>query len=131
MSNPQISEVFDLTTSQREISEDSTIADAIAVMKDVNYNCLLVKNADRIGVGIISEHDIVEAFAEEGDNAKTSYVSDYMQVDVTCASDNDRLDDVIKIMAEENLRHIPIISDSGYVVSFVSIMELLMAKMAN
>ena len=125
----KLSELFDLDLLKREIDEDSTIADAIDVMKGCNYNCLLVKNGDGIGVGIISEHDLVTAFAKEGDNAKTSYVSDFMQVDITCASENDTLDNVVKLMAENDLRVIPIVSDEGYVISFLSIMDLLMAKM--
>ncbi|MCB9989677.1 MAG: CBS domain-containing protein [Rhodospirillales bacterium] len=130
MKTKKISELFDLDLMKREISENATIADAIDVMKGCNYSCLLVKNKDGIGIGIISEHDLVTAFSDEGDNAKTSYVSDFMQVDITCAGENDTLDNVMKLMAENDLRVIPIVSDEGYVISFLSVMELLMVKIS-
>lgn len=128
-SSPKISEAFSMNLDKREISEGATIADAVDVMKDIKYNCLLVKDAYGKGIGILSEHDIVSAFADEGDNAKTSYVSDFMTMDIICAHENQTLDEVIKLMAEQNIRHVPILSESGGVLSFVSIMELIMAKM--
>lgn len=129
MANPPISDAFPIKLDKREIGENATIADAIDVMKSVKYNCLLVKNAEGKGVGVLSEHDIVGAFAAEGDNARTSYVSDFMTLDIICAGEHQTLDEVIRLMAEKNIRHVPVISDSGHVVSFLSIMELLMAKM--
>lgn len=131
MPSPKISEVIDLTMARREIREGQTIAEAVKAMKDVNYNCLLVKNDDGIAVGILSEHDIVRAFAEEGDGARTAVVGNFMEVDISVANESDTLDKLIKQMAEENLRYIPIVSDAGYVTSFVSIMELLTAKIAT
>lgn len=131
MPSPKISEVFDLTTENREISENRSIADAIDKMKKANYNCLLVKNDENVAVGILSEHDIVLAFNDKGDRAKSAAIHDHMTVDISVVEENDTLDTALALMAKENLRYIPIVSEAGYVTSFVSIMELLMAKMTH
>lgn len=127
--SPRISEIFPMKLERREIVETATIGEAIEIMKSLRYNCLLVKSAEGKSIGILSEHDIVSAFAEEGDNAKHARVADFMTLDIICATDDQTLDEVIRMMAENNIRHIPILSQGGYVVSFLSIMELLMAKM--
>lgn len=130
MSNdPKIAEIFDLSLDKREIYEGTTLADAIDVMKDVKYNCLLVKNKEGRGIGVLSEHDIVTAFAKEGDKAKTASVNDFMTLDIFCAREDDTLNDAIKLMADRNIRYAPVISKNNQVSCFISIMELLMAKM--
>lgn len=131
MSNPKISDVVTMSTRDREVSENDTIAVAIEIMKAANYNCLLVKNDEDVAVGIISERDIVVAFSDNGDAAKSAYVHDHMIVDISVISENDTVDDALQLMAKEDLRYIPVISEAGYVTSFVSVMELLMAKMTH
>ncbi len=131
MSSPKISDALTISLNKREINEDTTIAEAIKTMQSVKYNCLLVKDKDGKGIGILSEHDIANAFADEGDEAKIARTSDFMAMDTTCARDSQTLDEIIKLMAKENIRYIPIISENGSVISFVSIMELLMAKMTH
>lgn len=131
MRNPKISDVIKMTTREREIGEKATLAEAIETMKTANYNCLLVKNDEDVAVGIISEHDIVVAFSDLCDEARKAYVLDYMVVDISVVSEHDTLDDTIRLMAKEDLRYIPVVSEAGYVNSFISIMELLLAKMTH
>lgn len=124
----QISSLLKNQRARHEISEEATIADAMDVMKSNRSRCLMVMDADGKDAGILSEHDIVRAFAQDGDNAKTSYVSDYMTRNVIAVNENETVDSVIDMMTDKNIRHIPVKDDGGTVRGFVSIMELLRAR---
>jgi len=123
-----IAAVLASITNRREIDEDATVMDAIDVMNMTRSTCLLVTNRDGQGIGILSEHDIVKAFAAEGDNAKTSYLSDYMTTKVIAVKETDTIDETIDLMTDRNIRHIPVVKESGDIAGFLSIMELLAAK---
>ena len=123
-----IAAVLASITNRREIDEDASVMDAIDVMNMTRSTCLLVTNRDGEGIGILSEHDIVKAFASEGDNAKTSYIGDYMTTKIIAIKENDTIEEAIDLMTDRNIRHIPVVTDSGDIAGFLSIMELLAAR---
>lgn len=124
----KIAAVLANITARREIDEDATVMDAIDVMSMTRSTCLLVTNRDGRGIGILSEHDIVKAFAAEGDNAKTSYISDYMSTKIIAVKEDDTVEAAIDLMTDRNIRHIPVVKEDGEIAGFLSIMELLAAR---
>lgn len=123
-----IATVLASITNRREIDEDASVMDAIDVMNMTRSTCLLVTNRDGKGIGILSEHDIVKAFAAEGDNAKTAYISDYMTTKIIAVKESDSVESAIDLMTDRNIRHIPVVKDNGDIAGFLSIMELLSAR---
>ncbi len=115
-------------STRREIDEDASIMDAIDVMNMTRSTCLLVTNREGKGIGILSEHDIVKAFAAEGDNAKTSYLGDYMTTKIIAVQETDSVESTIDLMTDRNIRHIPVVKADGDIAGFLSIMELLSAR---
>lgn len=115
-------------SARREIDEDASIMDAIDVMNLTRSTCLLVTDREGRGIGILSEHDIVKAFAAEGDNAKTSYLGDYMTTRIIAAQEGDSVEATIDLMTDRNIRHIPVVKADGEIAGFLSIMELLAAR---
>ena len=115
-------------STRREIDEDASIMDAIDVMNMTRSTCLLVTNREGKGIGILSEHDIVKAFAAEGDNAKTSYLGDYMTTKIIAVQETDSVESAIDLMTDRNIRHIPVVKADGEIAGFLSIMELLSAR---
>jgi len=123
-----IAEVLASITNRREIDEDATVMDAIDVMNMTRSTCLLVTNNEGKGIGILSEHDIVKAFASEGDNAKTSYLGDFMTTKIIAVKETDTVESAIDLMTDRNIRHIPVVKENGDIAGFLSIMELLAAR---
>ncbi len=115
-------------STRREIDEDASIMDAIDVMNMTRSTCLLVTDREGKGIGILSEHDIVKAFAAEGDNAKTSYLGDYMTTKIIAVQETDSVESAIDLMTDRNIRHIPVVKADGEIAGFLSIMELLSAR---
>jgi CBS domain-containing protein len=106
---------------------DTPVKDVIVKMESTGARSLLVKDISGNGVGIISEHDLVKAFATYGDSIKNERVASFMTLDLVVTEETAD----IKLMAEHNIRHMPVISNAGRVVSFLSVLQILMAKIAT
>jgi CBS domain-containing protein len=119
--------VFDM--KNKTIDANAKISQAIDQMKDGSKHCLLVKLRSDKAVGIVSEHDIVVACARLGKGAKDAPVKDYMTTDVVVAKETDTLDEALRLMAANNVRHLPVLSQKGEVVDFLSMMDLVMKKL--
>lgn len=126
-----VSTLFDLTLEGKTIHRDSTLSQAIKEMEKTGARSLLVQDSQGYGVGVLSEHDIVQAFSVEGDCAKDKIVSQYMTLDLVVAEDQADLNYVIKLMSLHNVRHLPVISGNGRVVSFLNVLQVLSAKLDN
>ena len=57
-----IYEHFKMNIDDRSVREDARISDVVEKMRVTGQNCLLVRDREGHGAGVISEHDIVRAF---------------------------------------------------------------------
>jgi CBS domain-containing protein len=130
MVDKALNKLFTFDLRGKIIDADDTIAHAIQKMTMSKQNCLLVKKQGERAVGIISEHDVVTAFARIDKEAKKAKVLDYMTIDVVAIKDTDTIDEALKMMADNNVRHLPVITEEGTIVDFLSIMDLVLKKTA-
>lgn len=130
MSRP-LNDIFDMKIPASFVLMDTPVKDVIIKMESTGARSLLVRDVTGNGVGIISEHDLVKAFATYGDSIKNERVASFMTLDLVVTEETADIDFVIKLMAEHNIRHMPVISDAGRVVSFLSVLQILMAKIAT
>lgn len=129
MKNALLNQAFQFDMQGKTIPHDARLGDAVSRMTRSGKNCLMVLKTDDKPVGIISEHDIVVAFARLGQKARESKVWEYMTTDVVAARDTDTIDDALKLMAAHNVRHLPILSEKGSILDFISMMDLVVKKM--
>ncbi len=129
MEDVALNKIFTFDMNNKTVDQDAKLSEAVTRMARCQKNCLLVKKGEDKPVGIISEHDIVVAFARLGKNASNARVLDYMTIDVVAAKETDTLNDALKLMAAHNVRHLPILSENGQIVDFVSMMDLIVKKM--
>ena len=125
-----LNKAFTFDIQGKTIKAAACISDAIDKMESSRKTCLLVEAADGKPMGIISEHDIVIAFARKGGEAITAKVRDYMMLDVIAVKENDTVNDALRLMAVHNIRHLPVLSGSGKILDFLSVMDLIGRKMA-
>jgi CBS domain-containing protein len=105
-------------------SNDSLIL-AAREMRNHNIGSLLVLDENEKIVGIITERDIVKAFADGNFDAK---VSDYMTRDVKGLRLDSDINTALKVMIDNGFRHLPIVSaDNKEVYGIVSIRDLVRA----
>lgn len=119
---------FKFNIRGKTIEPTQTIGEAVYMMKTRGITCLLVQQEGGRAVGILSEHDIVTAYAKLDAKAKSAKVQDFMTVDIVASFETDTLDDALKTMAENNIRHLPVLNLFGAVLDFLSIMDVVMEK---
>ena len=75
-------------------------------------------------IGLITDRDIaMRAVAENKDCASTR-AEDIMSVDITTTHPNDRVVEVIKKMANKQVRRIPVTNEHGYLVGMISMADV-------
>ena len=105
------------------VKPDENIYDVAKLMGDNHIGCVPVcDNNDKI-VGILTDRDIVLRGIACGKDAKQTRISEVMTTKVVRTSPDADINDVAHIMARNQIRRIPVVSDEK-VVGIVSLKNL-------
>ena len=108
------------------VSSGAVIREAVALLAERNIGAVMVKDG-AVVVGILSERDIVRNLRRDGGDALVKLVKDYMTADpVSCRPDHD-LDEILEIMTNRRIRHLPVMRD-GVLLGMVSIGDVVKRK---
>src|ERR1700728_1579368 len=91
------------------ISQERSVNDAIALLKERGIGALVVTGAEAPLVGIFSERDVVRALATNGGGALVEKVSELMTIDVSVCSESTELNDLMTMMTVRRIRHVPVV----------------------
>ncbi len=94
------------------ISNTDNLQAAAKQMAECNIGALLVMDRGSL-VGIVTERDIVKNSANEQKNLKDVVIKDAMSANLLVVKPGDDLDYVMAIMIQNNIRHLPVIEESG------------------
>ncbi len=100
------------------------LREAVDFLAEHKIGLTLVIASDGALAGVISERDVVRALYEHGNHALNMPVDMFMARDVLTCSDQDRIVNVAKLMAEKHIRHLPIVED-GYLAGMISATDLV------
>lgn len=104
------------------IRPDRTMFDFAMALRKHTVGALTVLDDAGALVGVVSERDLVAAFAEHGGAAEGMTVADFMTHKViTCTPDDDMLE-TLELMNAKRIRHIPVMS-GGRPLTMISIRE--------
>lgn len=116
------SEVATITPSQ-------TVAEAVAILRERGFGALVASTDGSTIDGIISERDIVRALADDGAGALEREVASCMSSDVFTCQPGDSLDDLMSLMSERRIRHLPAVDDAGALSGMVSIGDVVKSRL--
>jgi CBS domain-containing protein len=111
------------------ITSDQTLLDAAKQMNECNIGALLVMNKGSL-VGIITERDIVKNAAKETKECKDVKIKDVMSTNLLVVKPGDDLDYVMAIMIQNNIRHTPVVEESG-LVGLLSMRDVVRVLVKN
>jgi CBS domain-containing protein len=95
------------------IAPDASIGEAAALMSRVGVGALVVSR-DNVGVdGILSERDVVHGLADRGGTLLDLKVEQLMTRRVFTCRPSDSIGDLMSMMTERRIRHIPVMRDNG------------------
>lgn len=75
-------------------------------------------------VGLITDRDLVIRAVAEGKDCNNTRSEDVMSVDIHTGRPNDRVVEVIRMMANKQVRRIPVVNDNGYLVGMISMADV-------
>ena len=105
------------------IGPDATVRELIALLAEHNVGALVVSDDGERVTGIVSERDVVRRLHADAGVLETP-VSSIMTADVrTCAGD-DGLTDLMQLMTEHRIRHVPVVAD-GRLTGIISIGDVV------
>ncbi len=107
----------------------STVAHAARTMRDHRVGAVLVSEGGLLH-GILSERDVTYRAVAAGLDPAATQVGQIMTRDVLTASPETLAINGLQMMAENQIRHLPLV-DGGNVVGIVSLRDFLAEEMAQ
>ncbi len=112
------------------INQERTVHDAVAMLKERGIGALVVVGGTGPLTGILSERDVVRAFAREGADALDLRVAALMSTSVTTCEESTSVNELMTTMTEKRIRHVPVVQ-GGLLVGIVSIGDVVKARVTE
>jgi CBS domain-containing protein len=107
------------------ISADASIHDLVNTLNSHHIGALVVSGDGKKIDGIVSERDIVRSMSGKLDQLATMHVRDIMTVEVHTCTPDSTIAELMTMMTELRIRHVPVIDDAGLLLSIVSIGDVV------
>lgn len=106
---------------------DTPVSEIAKFLAEAGIGAVVI-SADNARVqGILSERDIVRAIAEQGAGALSLSASDLMTQDVVTCAPADHVAELMGIMTEKRIRHLPVVSE-GTLAGIISIGDVVRCR---
>jgi CBS domain-containing protein len=107
-----------MTGNPRSVSPDSTIQDAAKIMRDEDAGVVPITEGDNLA-GVITDRDIAIRAVAEGRDGQTT-VREIASQDVVTIDPEQELDEALRLMAQHQVRRLPVVEEDGRLVGIVS-----------
>ena len=109
------------------ISASASLLDLVNPLEHHHVGALVVSgDGERID-GIVSERDVVRTMPQNFLRLKELTVGDVMTHDVVTTQMNSTVAEVMNMMTDNRIRHVPVVGADGRLISIVSIGDLVKA----
>ena len=105
------------------ISKDATVLDALKLMTEKGISALVVMDGDAVA-GIFTEKDNAKKVGARERQPRDTRVGEVMSQDLITVSPDQSVNEVMAIMTEKRIRHIPVFED-GRLVGLISIGDVV------
>jgi CBS domain-containing protein len=107
------------------ISASASIHDLVNSLNTHHIGALVVSSDGKRIDGIVSERDVVRAMPGKLDQLVGMHVRDIMTVEVHTCTPDSTIAELMKMMTELRIRHVPVIDNDGSLISIVSIGDVV------
>jgi CBS domain-containing protein len=113
------------------ISPSASVHDLVNSLNTHHVGALVVSADGKRIDGIVSERDVVRAMPGKLDQLINMHVRDLMTVEVlTCTSDT-TIAELMTMMTERRIRHVPVVDENGKLISIISIGDIVKAHISE
>jgi CBS domain-containing protein len=107
------------------ISASASIHDLVNSLNSHHVGALVVSSDGRKIEGIVSERDVVRAMPGKLDQLIGMHVRDIMTVEVHTCTPDSSVAELMTMMTELRIRHVPVVDAAGSLISIVSIGDVV------
>ena len=112
------------------VEPDRTLIEVAKLLSEQRIGAVLVGDAFRPVLGILSERDIVRAVAARGPAALEEPISRFMTGKVETCTGEAAINEVMEMMTTGKFRHVPVV-EGGRLVGIVSIGDIVKHRLAE
>jgi CBS domain-containing protein len=105
------------------VSRGATVRELIRLLAEHNVGALVVSSDGTTVDGIVSERDVVRRLHDDP-GVLDATVESIMTGDVHTCGPDDSLDDMMSVMTERRIRHVPV-CDEGRLIGIISIGDVV------
>jgi CBS domain-containing protein len=106
------------------IEPTATLAAAVKLLAERRIGAVVITGADRQVIGILSERDIVRAFAARGPAALDDQVGQVMTRKVMTCDETETVASLMERMTQGKFRHLPVV-ERGRLAGIISIGDVV------
>ena len=110
------------------ITPQHTVGDLVHELTEHKVGALLVRDPDGAIAGIVSERDVVRALAVR-ESILADPVASIMTSDVVTVSQDADVSDLMRLLTERRIRHVPVLDGDDALVGVVSIGDVVKNRM--
>ena len=122
-----------LETKRREvvsIDVHSSVEDTIRLMHSQKISAIMVNDKKKT-VGIFTERDVVRCYvSKDKKKFRDIPVKEAMTTNLIAAKKDDDISDIMSIMVEKNIRHLPVV-EKGKVIGMLSVRDIIQAQVSR
>ena len=112
-----------MTPNPKTATLETTLEEVASMMRDEDVGAIPVLDEDEVA-GIITDRDIVVRCIAEGKEPGDTTVEDILSEDLKTVSPDDDVQDAARVMAEVQVRRLPVVDEDGTLVGMVSIGDI-------
>ena len=112
------------------IQNNVTLMEVVDELVDRDCGSLVVVDDQARMVGIITERDVLSALSERHTPLSETALATAIQDNPTVAAPTDKVNDVMRIMTKQRIRHMPVV-DTDELIGIVSIGDVVKAHEAQ
>jgi CBS domain-containing protein len=107
-----------MTANPTTVGSDTTVQEAARSMKSEDVGSLPIVDGDQL-VGVITDRDIAIRLVAEGKSPETT-VGEIASKDVVCVDPQQSLEEAARLMAEHQVRRLPVCEEDGRLVGILA-----------
>jgi len=108
-----------MTVKPRTVKAGDSVVEAAKLMKGEDAGIAPIVDGDRL-VGVVTDRDIAIRVVAEGRDPESTTVVDIASQNVVTVDPEQDLDEALRLMAQHQLRRLPVVEEDGKLVGIVA-----------